>query len=76
MCKRRIDPSLLAPEGRNVSSMNNRKRFQLRQERHKLNQEQHHAYKTFREEYVDLLKEYEIAFENAYLFDEITPHYL
>ncbi len=34
-----------------------------------LNQEEHHRKKTFREEYLELLKEYEIDFEDKYLFD-------
>ena len=31
------------------------------------NQEEHHRKKTFREEYIELLKEHEIAFEEKYL---------
>ena len=31
------------------------------------NQEEHHRIKTFREEYIDLLKEHEIEFEEKYL---------
>ncbi len=34
-----------------------------------LNQERHHAKKTFREEYLDFLKKYDIEFENQYLFE-------
>jgi putative transposase len=33
-----------------------------------LNQEQHHRRKTFREEYVDMLKKAQINFEEQYLF--------
>lgn len=32
------------------------------------NQEEHHHKKTFREEYVDMLKKFEIPFEDKYLF--------
>ena len=34
-----------------------------------INQQQHHHKKTFREEYMDLLKEFEIEFKAPYLFD-------
>ncbi len=34
-----------------------------------LNQESHHAKRTFREEYLDFLKKYDIEFENQYLFE-------
>jgi len=37
-----------------------------------LNQELHHSKKTFKEEYVDFLKKFEIEFEDKYLFDWIT----
>lgn len=33
------------------------------------NQKQHHAKKSFKEEYVELLKKFNIEFNNAYLFD-------
>jgi len=33
------------------------------------NQEMHHRKRTFREEYVELLKRFEIKFEGKYLFD-------
>jgi putative transposase len=36
-----------------------------------LNQEEHHRKKSFRQEYHDLLKEFEIAFEERYLFNFI-----
>ena len=36
-----------------------------------LNQETHHRKKTFREEYVGFLKEFEIEYNDAYLFDWI-----
>jgi len=35
------------------------------------NQEVHHKKRTFREEYVELLKKYEIQFDEKYLFDFI-----
>jgi REP element-mobilizing transposase RayT len=35
------------------------------------NQEKHHKLKTFREEYVDLLKKFEIEFNEQYLFEPI-----
>lgn len=34
-----------------------------------LNQEQHHKKKSFREEYLDFLKKYEIEFNEIYLFE-------
>ncbi len=34
-----------------------------------INQEQHHKFKTFREEYVEILKKFDIKFENRYIFD-------
>lgn len=34
------------------------------------NQEGHHSKKTFREEYIDFLKAYQIDFKNEYLFTE------
>lgn len=36
-----------------------------------LNQEEHHQKKTFREEYTEFLKKFEIPFEEKYLFDWI-----
>lgn len=36
-----------------------------------LNQENHHASKTFKEEYIQLLKNFEIPFDEKYLFDWI-----
>lgn len=33
-----------------------------------LNQETHHKRKTFKEEYIDFLKKYELQFEDKYLF--------
>lgn len=35
------------------------------------NQEQHHRKKSFREEYLDLLKKYEIAFDDKYILENI-----
>ena len=35
------------------------------------NQEEHHRIKTFGEEYLDLLKEFEIAYDEKYLFQEL-----
>jgi len=34
-----------------------------------LHQDQHHKKKTFREEYLDFLKKYEVEFEEQYLFE-------
>ena len=34
-----------------------------------LNQKEHHKKKTFKEEYIDFLKKFEIEFEEKYLFD-------
>ncbi|MGN7785146.1 IS200/IS605 family transposase [Niabella sp. 22666] len=34
-----------------------------------LNQREHHEKKTFREEYIELLKEFDIDFDNKYLFE-------
>ncbi|MFY8036610.1 MAG: IS200/IS605 family transposase [Cyclobacteriaceae bacterium] len=34
-----------------------------------LNQEQHHKKKSFREEYLEMLKKYDVSFNNDYLFD-------
>ncbi|MDQ7816937.1 MAG: IS200/IS605 family transposase [Melioribacteraceae bacterium] len=34
-----------------------------------LNQEEHHKKKTFREEYLDFLRKYEIEYDEKYLFD-------
>ena len=36
-----------------------------------LNQEEHHAIKSFKEEYIDFLSEYNIEHDNQYLFDWI-----
>ena len=36
-----------------------------------LNQEEHHRKKTFREEYLELLKEFDIEFNEKYLFEWI-----
>lgn len=36
-----------------------------------LNQEQHHIKKTFRQEYIGLLKKFEIEYDERYLFDWI-----
>ena len=35
-----------------------------------MNQEEHHRKKTFREEYLELLKEYDINFDERYIFQE------
>lgn len=35
------------------------------------NQEQHHKKKTFREEYLHMLKKYEVEFDEQYLFHDI-----
>ena len=34
-----------------------------------MNQEEHHKIKTFREEYLDLLKKFEIEFKDEYVFE-------
>ena len=36
-----------------------------------LNQEEHHRKKTFKEEYIDFLKKYEIKYDEKYLFEWI-----
>jgi putative transposase len=35
-----------------------------------LNQEEHHKKKTFKEEYVGFLKEFNVSFDERYIFDE------
>ncbi|MBI2619340.1 MAG: IS200/IS605 family transposase [Ignavibacteriales bacterium] len=37
--------------------------------RYIMNQEEHHRVKTFREEYLDFLREFEIPYDEKYLFD-------
>ena len=37
--------------------------------RYILNQEEHHRRKTFREEYIDMLKKSQIVFDEKYVFD-------
>jgi putative transposase len=39
---------------------------------HVLNQEEHHRKVSFREEYIAFLKEYEIDFEERFLFDDVV----
>ena len=36
------------------------------------NQEKHHAKKTFKEEYLELLKKFEIEYDERYLFDDLV----
>jgi len=36
-----------------------------------MHQEEHHKIKTFREEYIELLKKFEIKFDEKYLFEEV-----
>lgn len=36
-----------------------------------LNQEKHHEHKTFREEYIEFLKKFEVDYDERYLFDWI-----
>lgn len=36
-----------------------------------LNQKQHHAKKTFREEYLDMLKDYAVEFDERYIFHDL-----
>ena len=38
-----------------------------------LNQPEHHRKKTFKEEYLDLLKKFEIPYDEQYLFDWTVP---
>lgn len=40
-----------------------------------LNQQIHHKKKTFREEYIEFLKKYEILYDSKYLFDWIEKPY-
>jgi REP element-mobilizing transposase RayT len=37
-----------------------------------MNQEQHHKRKIFREEYVDLLRKYDVPYNEKYIFTDIT----
>jgi hypothetical protein len=37
--------------------------------RYVLNQEHHHLRKTFREEYLEMLKNYQVAYKDEYLFE-------
>ena len=37
-----------------------------------LNQEEHHQKKTFKEEYLDLLKEFEIGYDEQYIFQDMS----
>jgi putative transposase len=37
--------------------------------RYVLNQKEHHRKKTFKEEYIALLKAFEVAYQDQYLFD-------
>ena len=41
-----------------------------------LNQEQHHKKKNFKDEYLDLLKDYEIAYNEKYLFEWYEKYHL
>jgi len=34
-----------------------------------LNQEEHHRIKTFKEEYLEMLSKFQVAYKNEYLFD-------
>jgi putative transposase len=36
------------------------------------NQEEHHRIKTFREEYLDLLKEFNVAYDEQYIFQDLA----
>ena len=36
------------------------------------NQETHHKRRTFKEEYIELLKKFEIEFDEKYIFEEVT----
>jgi hypothetical protein len=35
------------------------------------NQKQHHQRKRLRDEYTELLKEFEVAYEESYIFDDV-----
>jgi putative transposase len=37
------------------------------------NQEEHHRKKTFKEEYIEILKEFEVDYDDKYLFEWIKP---
>jgi putative transposase len=36
-----------------------------------LNQEEHHSTKTFREEYLDILKDYAVEYDEKYIFHDL-----
>jgi REP element-mobilizing transposase RayT len=36
------------------------------------NQEAHHKRKTFREEYIEMLKKFEVKYDERYIFDDVT----
>jgi hypothetical protein len=36
-----------------------------------LNQKQHHAKKTFREEYLEMLKDYAVDYDEKYIFQDL-----
>ncbi|MDB5110691.1 MAG: Transposase like protein [Mucilaginibacter sp.] len=36
-----------------------------------LNQKEHHAVKTFREEYIDILKDYAVEYDERYIFQDL-----
>lgn len=38
-----------------------------------LNQEKHHQKRSFKDEYLEMLRKFEIAFDDQYLFDFIDP---
>jgi len=37
-----------------------------------LNQKQHHAKKTFREEYLDILKDWDVEYDEKYIFQDMS----
>jgi REP element-mobilizing transposase RayT len=37
-----------------------------------INQKQHHAKKTFRDEYLEMLRDYEIDFDEKYIFQDLV----
>ena len=37
------------------------------------NQETHHAHKSFREEYIEILKRFNVDYDERYIFDSIDP---
>ena len=38
------------------------------------NQEKHHSHRTFREEYLELLKRFDIAYDEKYVFESVDEN--